>query len=136
MEKVQRLRTEIQALQEECTRMTSEVDAKAPETRLEENVSEPGWTCQTCTFHNHYLLEACETCDVPRIHLGSDSVQRRNGNSSPSSLHALRLPDFSPSSIGILPSLASPALDAALATSMPNAMCVPNMLTPSPGHEE
>lgn len=33
MEKVQRLRTEIQTLQEECTRMADEVDAKAPETR-------------------------------------------------------------------------------------------------------
>lgn len=95
-----------------------------------ESSSEPGWTCQTCTFHNHYLLEACETCDVPRIRLGS--------NSGPSRLHAKNLPHLP--STSVLPSLASPALEAALAplslNSNPNALCVPNMLAPLPGHEE
>lgn len=136
MEKVQRLRTEIQTLQEECTRMAHEVDAKTPQNRIEERNNERGWTCQTCTFHNHYLLEACETCDVPRMRLGSD-----NSRSGSAGLHALSLsglPRFPPPSI--LPSLASPALDAALAplalTPNPTAMCVPNMLFPSPGHEE
>lgn len=93
-----------------------------------ESSSVPGWTCQTCTFHNHYLLEACETCDVPRIRLGS--------NSGLSRLHANNLPQ----STSVVPSLASPALEAALAplsmNSNRNALCVPNMLAPLPGHEE
>lgn len=100
---------------------------------LEEGNNEPGWTCQTCTFHNHFLLEACETCDVPRMRLGSG-----NSHNGSAGLHALSLSGFPPSSV--LPSLASPALDAALAplalTPNPTAMCVPNMLFPSPGHEE
>ncbi|XP_034241919.1 uncharacterized protein LOC117645696 [Thrips palmi] len=75
MEKVQRLRTEIQTLQEECTRMANEVDAKTPQNHTEEGINERGWTCQTCTFHNHYLLEACETCDVPRMRLGQAATQ-------------------------------------------------------------
>ncbi|KAE8745330.1 TAK1-associated binding protein 2 [Frankliniella occidentalis] len=136
MEKVQRLRTEIQTLQEVCTRMTNEVDAKSPDSRPAEGSSaEPGWTCQTCTFRNHYLLEVCEECDVPRIRLGSESAGAQSVFSVPAGLHALRLP-------GILPALASPALESALAplslSSSPSALCVPNMLTPlpSPGRED
>ncbi|KAL5288103.1 TAB2 family protein [Megaselia abdita] len=33
----------------------------------DDNLDGPPWTCRTCTFQNHALLQKCETCDTVRI---------------------------------------------------------------------
>jgi len=33
----------------------------------------PHWTCTQCTFQNHPLLDKCETCEMPRLLLGTDT---------------------------------------------------------------
>lgn len=33
----------------------------------------PHWTCTQCTFQNHPLLDKCETCEMPRLLIGTDT---------------------------------------------------------------
>lgn len=111
LQKVHELRVEIQRLQEECKKMTQEVDlnldsrvplgetdeefykniytgqqgfilppssrppAPRPARRLQhgDSADGPHWICTQCTFQNHPLLDKCETCEMPRLLLGTDT---------------------------------------------------------------
>ncbi|XP_021936794.1 TGF-beta-activated kinase 1 and MAP3K7-binding protein 3-like isoform X2 [Zootermopsis nevadensis] len=133
LQKVQELRVEIQRLQEECKRMTQEVDLKLdarvplgetdeefykniytgqqgfifppsshlPPSRPADSAEGPHWTCSQCTFQNHPLLDKCETCEMPRILIGTDTCYCHSTSSKtcpPSSLvnlpvmHVKRVP--------------------------------------------
>jgi len=44
----------------------------------------PHWTCTQCTFQNHPLLDKCETCEMPRLLLGTDTCYCHPAPTKPS----------------------------------------------------
>lgn len=44
----------------------------------------PHWTCTQCTFQNHPLLDKCETCEMPRLLLGTDTCYCHPTHTKPS----------------------------------------------------
>ncbi|PNF43498.1 hypothetical protein B7P43_G09323 [Cryptotermes secundus] len=139
LQKVQELRVEIQRLQEECKKMTQEVDLSLdvqvplgetdeefykniytgqqgfifppssqpppprPGRRLQhgDSADGPHWTCTQCTFQNHPLLDKCETCEMPRLLLGTDTcychpIPSKTFSPNPVVMHVEKLPPTEP----------------------------------------
>lgn len=40
----------------------------------------PPWTCRSCTFQNHALLQKCETCDTVRVLPGTIRITSSSSN--------------------------------------------------------
>lgn len=65
---------------------------------LDDDVGPP-WTCRSCTFQNHALLQKCETCDTVRvlpgmIRITSSSSQSNDGSSTAASASASAIASF------------------------------------------
>jgi len=55
------------------------VSGLPPTLEADTETAEDGrWTCHSCTFHNHELLETCEECEMPRLRLGTADTSRFN----------------------------------------------------------
>lgn len=57
----------------------------------------PHWTCTQCTFQNHPLLDKCETCEMPRLLLGTDTcychpIPSKTFSPNPVVMHVEKLP--------------------------------------------
>lgn len=35
--------------------------------QMDSNLVDDKWTCSICTYQNHYLINMCEACEMPRI---------------------------------------------------------------------
>ncbi|KAF6208131.1 hypothetical protein GE061_016581 [Apolygus lucorum] len=84
-DKIQKLTLDVTVLRKDCAMLNAEYDELPIKSTAEVRITASNggeaiswgteaWHCEMCTFRNHYLLNQCETCCMPRINVGINAV--------------------------------------------------------------